>query len=57
MNFYDIKRMDGRLIPSRMEMIPADSPEKKTVMIYNSIEFDIDINEDFFSTQNMKRVR
>lgn len=57
MNFYDIKRMDGRLIPSRMEMIPADSPEKKTVMIYNSIEFDIEINEDFFSTQNMKRVR
>jgi outer membrane lipoprotein-sorting protein len=57
MNFYDIKRMDGRLIPSRMEMIPADSPEKKTVMIYNSIEFDIEINEDFFTTQNMKRVR
>ncbi len=57
MNFYDIKKLGGRLIPSRMEMIPADSPEKKTVMIYNSIEFDIDIKEDFFSTQNMKRIR
>ena len=57
MNFYDIKEMGGRVIPSRMEMIPADSPDKKTVMIYNSIEFDIDINENYFTTQNMKKVR
>lgn len=57
MNFYDVKTMGGRKIPSRMEMIPADSPEKKTVMIYNSIEFDIDIDADYFTTQNMKRVR
>ena len=57
MNFYDIKEMGGRTIPSRMEMIPADSPDKKTVMIYNSIEFDIDIEENYFTTQSMKRVR
>jgi outer membrane lipoprotein-sorting protein len=57
MNFYDVKVMDGRLIPTRMEMIPAESPDKKTVMIFNSIEFDIDIDEDYFTTQNMKRVR
>lgn len=57
MNFYDIKEMGGRTIPSRMEMIPADSPDKKTIMIYNSIEFDIDIDENYFTTQNMKRVR
>ena len=57
MNFYDVKTMGGRKIPSRMEMIPADTPEKKTVMIYNSIEFDIDIAENYITTQNMKRVR
>lgn len=57
MNFYDVKTMGGRKIPSRMEMIPAETPEKKTVMIYNSIEFDIDIDENYFTTQSMKRVR
>ncbi len=57
MNFYDVKVMDGRLIPTRMEMIPAESPDKKTVMIFDSIKFDIDIDEDYFTTQNMKRVR
>ena len=57
MNFYDVKEMDGRLIPTRMEMIPAESPDKKTVMIFDSIEFDISIDDNFFTTQNMKRVR
>ncbi len=57
MNSYDVKEMGGRIIPSTMEMIPVDTPDKKTVMIYNSIEFDIEIDEDYFTTQNMKRVR
>jgi outer membrane lipoprotein-sorting protein len=57
MNFYNVKEMDGRLIPTRMEMIPAESPDKKTVMIFDSIEFDISIDDNFFTTQNMKRVR
>lgn len=56
MNFFDVKDMDGRLIPTRMEMIPADSPDKKTVMIFNSIKFNIAIDEDYFTIQNMKRV-
>lgn len=57
MNFYDIKEMGGRTIPSRMEMIPAETPDKKTIMVYNSIAFDIDIDENYFTTQSMKRVR
>ncbi len=57
MNFYDVKEMGGRVIPTTMEMIPVDSPDKKTLMIYESIEFDIDISEDYFTTQKMKRVR
>jgi outer membrane lipoprotein-sorting protein len=57
MNFYDVKEMGGRTIPTTMEMIPVDSPDKKTLMIYESIQFDIDISEDYFTTQKMKRVR
>ena len=57
MNFYDVKEMGRRVIPTIMETIPVDSPDKKTLMIYESIEFDIDISEDYFTTQKMKRVR
>ena len=53
----DIKNMDGRNIPTHLEMIPAEEPQNKTVIEYLSMDFDIDIDNNFFSIQNMKRVR
>jgi len=53
----DIKPIGGRVLPCRLEMIPFDNPKQKTVMEYLELEFDLDIKEDFFSMQNMKRVR
>jgi len=53
----DVKVMDNRKIPARVEIIPADKESQKTVVIINKIRFNIDINESFFSQQNMKRVR
>ena len=49
--------MGGRLIPTKMEMIPVDKKGQKTVLEYKSIEFDIPIADNFFSVQNMKRLR
>lgn len=53
----EVKEMDGRMIPSRMEMVPIDEEGHKTVILYDDIEFDIDISERFFSIQNMKRIQ
>jgi outer membrane lipoprotein-sorting protein len=53
----DVKMMDNREIPTRMEMIPADKPGQKTVMIFEKMKFDIKIDESFFSQQNMKKVK
>lgn len=55
--FSDIKMLDGRLLPAKMEYIPAEKKEQKTVIQYHEVDYDIDINESFFSLQNMKRVR
>ena len=57
MQLSDIKEIGGRTIPTRMEMVPAENPDQKTVIIYKDIEFDIDVSESFFSIQNMKRIR
>jgi len=57
MNASKIKEMGGKIIPSYMEMIPADNPKQKTVFEYLELEFDVDIKDSFFSIQNMKRVR
>jgi outer membrane lipoprotein-sorting protein len=53
----EIKTMDDREMPTRMEMIPADKEGHKTILIFNEMEFDVDLKESFFSQQNMRRVR
>ncbi|MES2394977.1 MAG: outer membrane lipoprotein-sorting protein [Bacteroidota bacterium] len=57
MQSSDVKIMGGRLIPTKLEMIPADKIGQKTVMIYSSISFDQPIDQNFFTTQNMKKVK
>ncbi|MEO0874716.1 MAG: outer membrane lipoprotein-sorting protein [Bacteroidota bacterium] len=52
-----IKDMDGKLLPSIMEIIPAEEEGHKTVLEYVSLDFDITVKDSFFSVQNMKRVR
>lgn len=54
MNAYDVKNMDGRLIPTRFEMIPAEKPGQKTVMVYRSIQYNKPIDDNFFTTEKMK---
>lgn len=53
----EIKSMGGRTLPTRLEMIPAENPGQKTVIQYLQLEFDVGLEEGFFSMQNMKRVR
>ena len=53
----EIKQMDDRKIPTRLEMIPADEEGHKTILIFDKIKFDVKLDESFFSQQNMKRIR
>ncbi len=53
----DIKMMDDREMPTRLEMIPADDAGNKTILIFEKIDFEVQINASFFSQQNMKRIR
>ena len=53
----DVKKMGGRLLPTRIEILPADEPGNKTLVIINSVQFDVPIKETYFSQQNMKRIR
>ncbi len=57
MNQSNIRQMDDREIPTHLEMIPADEEGKKTVINILSATFDDPIPENFFSQQNMQRVR
>ena len=52
-----IKVMDNVLLPSVLEVIPADDPGNKTLVEYVSVDFDVPLNEDFFSVQQAKRIK
>lgn len=54
MNGYDVKTMDGRMIPTRFEMIPANKRNQRTEMIYQQIYFNRQIPEGFFTTERMR---
>jgi len=53
----EIKNMDGRLIPTKIELIPAEEENQKTLIEIREILFNAPIKDSFFSQQNMKRVR
>jgi outer membrane lipoprotein-sorting protein len=53
----DIKNMGGRVIPAKMEMIPAEKKGQETVIIYNNATFDKPIADNVFTTENMKKVK
>jgi hypothetical protein len=54
MEAFDVRIMDGRLIPTRFVMIPEDKKNHKTEMIYRSVKYDRPIDDGFFTTGKMK---
>src|SRR4030043_695144 len=50
----DIKIMDGRTITSKIELVPEEEPENKTLVEIREIKFNIPVEESYFSQQNIK---
>lgn len=57
MHCSDIKMLGGRLLPGKMEMIPANKKGNKTIMLYNLLVFDTPIDDSYFTTQNMTKAK
>ncbi len=57
MAFEAVRNMGGRRIPTRWVMQPMNKPGKKTIMIIESIAFDIPIPAETFERANLKRKR
>ncbi len=54
MTFSDFQTMGGRLVPMAMDMHPEDKPGERTSVRYTELEFDIDIDESFFSLRALR---
>jgi outer membrane lipoprotein-sorting protein len=53
----NIKKLGNRIIPSIMEIVPADGSGNKTIVEYLHAEFNQTIPDDVFSVQNLKKVK
>ena len=51
------KNFDGHVLPSYSEMIPHNKPGNKTTFETKDLRFDANISPEFFSIQNMTRVK
>jgi outer membrane lipoprotein-sorting protein len=54
LKFSNIQVLGGKKIPLQMKMIPTDEPEESTAILWEKIEFDIVIKDDFFSLRKLQ---
>ena len=55
MAFTDIQQIDGKPVPMRMRVTPADEEGEFTEIVYDSLEFDVDIPDSTFTLQALRR--
>ncbi len=53
----DAKEMGGRFILTKMVMTPADKNGHRTEITYKSLQFNPSLKDDFFTLQNIKKLR
>jgi len=52
----DVKTFEGKLLPSKLTVVPVDKPGQSTVISYSQWKFGIDIPDEYFTTNYMKRI-
>lgn len=52
--FDDVQTVSGRTIPLRMQVLPQEKPDELTLMQYRKVEFDVHLDESFFSLGRLK---
>jgi hypothetical protein len=55
MTWSEYRELGGRLVPAVMEVRPEDKPGERTLVRYEELEFDIDVDESYFSLQALRR--
>jgi outer membrane lipoprotein-sorting protein len=54
LTFGEYGQMGGRLVPALMEVVPEDKPGERTTVRYSDLEFDVGLDESFFSLRSLR---
>jgi len=55
LEFTNIEMMDGKMIPTMMNMIPTNEPGESTTVKWEEVKFDVTIDDDFFSLRKLQQ--
>jgi outer membrane lipoprotein-sorting protein len=55
MTFSKVDQLGHRLLPTLVTMVPEDKPEESTIILYKEFDFDLDLDDDFFSLRTLQR--
>lgn len=55
MTFTDVREFDGSTLPARMVLTPLNKEGHQTTVEYNELTFDVDLSENWFTLQNLRR--
>ncbi len=55
MSFADVADRGGRRVPTRVVLQPTNKPDQRTIIVYEELDFDADIDESLFTIQSLKR--
>lgn len=55
LSYSDVKRLDGREVPTRWEMKPADKPGKSTTIVIHNARYDLALDEQLFSLREIAK--
>lgn len=54
LSFADFREVNGRVIPFQMKMLPLDEPGEFTQVTYELLDFEVPLQDDFFSVQSLR---
>ena len=55
MTFGKLTVLDDRTVPLSLTIVPVDKPGEYTEVVYDKLLFNVPLDDDFFSIQNLKR--
>ncbi len=56
MRFSDLEKVNGRMIPMKLVVRPTGEEDERTEMVYEDLEFDVDVDDQMFSRRGLRRV-
>lgn len=52
--YSQVKEIDGRKIPLKLEVLPLEKTDESTIIFYRNIHFGVSLKDNFFSLKSLK---